>query len=45
MPDITKEFKLVVKFKLSGKEQTVFADKSTLYKKAVFTAFLLFCKA
>ena len=36
MPDITKEFKLVVKFKLSGKEQTVFADKSTLYKNAAF---------
>ena len=36
MPDITKEFKLVVKFKLSGKEQTVFADKSTLYKNKAF---------
>lgn len=36
MPDITKEFKLVVKFKLSGKEQTVYADKSTLYKTAAF---------
>ena len=36
MPDITKEFKLVVKFKLSGKEQTVFADKSTLYKNKDF---------
>ena len=36
MPDITKEFKLVVKFKLSGKEQTVYADKSTLYKNAAF---------
>jgi len=36
MPDITKEFKLVVKFKLSGKEQTVYVDKSTLYKTTAF---------
>ena len=36
MPDITKEFKLVVKFKESGKEQTVYADKSTLYKSSAF---------
>lgn len=36
MPDITKEFKLVVKFKDSGKTQTVYADKSTLYKTSAF---------
>ena len=36
MPDVTKEFKLVVKFKESGKEQTVYADKSTLYKSSAF---------
>ena len=36
MPDITKEFKLVVKFKLSGKEQTVYVDKSTLSKTPAF---------
>ena len=38
MPDITKEFKLVVKFKESGKTQTVYADKSTLYKNSDFAA-------
>ena len=36
MPDITKDFKLVVKFKESGKTQTVYADISKLYKNQAF---------
>lgn len=36
MPDVTKEFKLDVKFKLSKLSQTKYADKSRLYKTDEF---------